>query len=516
MRRPLVLLLAGLFACQDYRFNPVGKCLLQPGQARVSVGDISTADILFVIDDSGSMDPIQTALASNFGAFIQQLVATQAARVAGGKEPIDFHIAVTSSSVFAAFGGTCSPATSTCVTSPTANLAKSCTVGNPCIGLRDQYYDIGARSLPQNQLSCTPNGVSDPRDGDPYPSGDFLAPASGQRVVHFDKNPCGTGSAADCWSGWSAGNATHPISQLIARFQQNVKTGICGSPEEQHLEAARLAVKKALRLDGLSQPSDVQTSEWPHEKSKLVVVWVGNEDDCSNTKDVNTTLFYSGTPGDDMCTQNPSKLTPVAEYAAFFASLSRPFGAAFIRPGDAGCNCTGNSSSCTGYSAGTRFKGLRDAIVAQGNSVVDASVCGTFAGPLQQIADLVKPPDRLNLPSAPAADVVTQLRVQDAGGRTVHVCVGPDPAQEWWFVDCPPAQPNPVTAGTSACILLRPGSACEPGSGQTLLAAYLGRVPADGCASAADCATALGGQASNWTCDGATASIRGTCLCAQP
>lgn len=517
MRRALVLLLAGLFACQDYRFNPVGKCLLQPGQARVSVEDISTADILFVIDDSGSMDPVQQDLASNFSAFIGQLVSTQATRVATGKEPIDFHIAVTSSSIFAAFGGTCSPAPSACLTSPPANQASACSAsGAACVGIRDQYYDIGARSLPPNQLSCTPNGVSDPRDGDPYPSGDFLAPPGGQRVIHFDKNPCGTGTAADCWSSWSAGNAGHPISQLIARFQQNVKTGVCGSPVEQHLEAGRLAVKKALRLDGLSQPSDVLPGDWPHPKSKLIVAWVGNEDDCSNPESVSTTLLYSGTPGNDMCTQNPSKLTPVAEYAAFFAGLNRPFGAAFIRPGDAGCNCTSNSASCTGYSAGTRFKALRDAILAQGNSVVDASVCGSFAGPLQQIADLVKPPDRLTLPSAPASDVVTQLRVQDGDGTTAHVCVGPDPAQEWWFVDCPPAQPNPVTAGTSACILLRPGSACEPGPGQTLLAAYLGRVPVEGCTSAAGCAAALGGEASNWTCDGATATIRGTCLCAQP
>ncbi len=516
MRRALLLLLAGLLSCQDYRFNPVGKCLIQPGQARVSVEDISTADILFVIDDSGSMDPIQQALANNFDSFISQLVATQATRAAAGKEPIDFHIAVTSSSIFVANAGTCTGMPATCTTDPAANLASTCSAaGSTCVGVRDQYYGIGSRSTPANQLTCLPNGASDPRDGDPYPSGNFLAPAGGSMVIHFDKNPCGTGTAADCWAGWSAGNATHPISLLIAQFQQNVKTGVCGSPEEQHLEAGRLAVKRALRLEGLSQPADVQASEWPHPKSKLVVVWVGNEDDCSNEKTVSTQLTYSGSPGSDMCSLHPELLTPVAEYAAFFASLGRPFGAGFIRPGDSGCNCSGGLS-CTGYSNGTRFKALRDLILAQGNRVVDASVCGSFAGPLQDIANLAIPPDRLTLPSAPASEVVTQLRVVDGDGTTVHVCVGPDAAQEWWFVDCNVSPPTPLASGTSACVQLRAGSACEPGPGQTLQAVYLGRVPAAGCDSAAACATALGGTAADWICDGATASSPGTCLCAQP
>jgi len=516
MRRALVLLLAGLFACQDYRFNPVGKCLLQPGQARVSVDDISTADILFVIDDSGSMDPIQAALASNFGSFITQLVATQADRVAVDKEPIDFHIAVTTSSVFIAYGGRCTAGLvceHSIPTVPAASLSTCAASNTSCVGVVDKYelYD------PQAPV-CVPGVASGP--GTAYPSGDFVAAPGNPKVLHFTKNPCVTGTAAQCWSGWTPSDTQHPISRLIAQFAQNVKVGSCGSGEEQHLEAARLALKKALRLEGLAQP-DVQPAEWPHEKSKMVVVFVGNEDDCSNPKDPARALAYSGVLGGDMCTADQAlpadqqRLYPVAEYAAFLSGLGRPFGAAFIRPGNSGCDCVA-PSQCTGYSAGNRFKGLRDAIVAQGNSVVDASVCGSFAGPLQQIADLVKPPDRLNLPSAPASDVVTQLRVVGAEGKTVHVCAGPDPAREWWFVDCPPAAPLPVAAGTSACILLRPGSACEPGAGQTLQAEYLGRVPAAGCIAASDCVAALRGSEQNWVCDGATATTRGTCLCAQP
>lgn len=511
MRRALALVaLAGLTACQDYRFNPVGKCLLQPGQARVSVEDISTADILFVIDDSGSMDPIQTALAQNFGSFITQLVSTQAARVASGKEPIDFHVAVTSSSVFVANAGSCTGAPAACTTDPAADLSSACgAAGSACVGIRDRYYGIGPAGSP----TCSPTGVSNPQDGDRYPSGSFLAAPGGPKVLHFNKSLG--------WATWGTASPDPALTALVAQFGQNVKTGVCGSPQEQHLEAGRLAVKKALRLDGLSQPSDVQPGEWPHPKSKLVVVWVGNEDDCSDDKDPATAVTYSGTPGNDMCTQNPARLIPVADYTAFFTGLGRPFSAAFIRPGDSGCNCTGGLS-CTGYSAGTRFKGLRDGLLTAGIKVVDASVCGSFAGPLQQIADLVTPPDRLELPSAPASDAVTQLRLVGADGKTAHVCDGPDPAREWWFVDCAAAndpvtgRPPPLTSGTSRCILLRPASACEPGPGQTLQAEYLGRVPAGGCATATDCAAALGGVSGDWSCDGATASTPGTCLCARP
>ena len=47
---------------------------------------------------------------------------------------------------------------------------------------------------------------------------------------------------------------------------------------EQHFEAGRLAVEKALAG---TQPG-VAAGEWPHAGAKLVVVWVGDEDDCSN------------------------------------------------------------------------------------------------------------------------------------------------------------------------------------------------------------------------------------------
>jgi hypothetical protein len=94
-----VALLVFAAGCQDYNFNPVGHCLIQTGTKRVTLSNLSSADVLFVVDDSGSMQGEQTALATNFGAFIGNLDAANATRQAAGLEPFDFHIAVTSTSV---------------------------------------------------------------------------------------------------------------------------------------------------------------------------------------------------------------------------------------------------------------------------------------------------------------------------------------------------------------------------------------------------------------------------------
>ncbi len=96
---PLAMLAAA--GCQDYNFNPVGHCLVQPGNERVTLSDLSSADILFVVDDSGSMAAEQQRSSpTNFTRFVDNLDQTNAERAAAGLSPIDFHIAVTTTSVF--------------------------------------------------------------------------------------------------------------------------------------------------------------------------------------------------------------------------------------------------------------------------------------------------------------------------------------------------------------------------------------------------------------------------------
>ncbi len=553
---PLALL--ALLTCQDYRFNPVGRCIIQPGQVRVQVSGISTADILFVIDDSASMAPIQASLANNFQSFIQQVSTTQAARVAAGRPALDLYIAITSSAVLVnrPTGANCSAGVCS-ISNPTFGNSYNYTCSGTvaCGDVVDKFYGVGSCSVTTTQAcassadcpggetcngsGCTVLGLARSR-GSPFFAGDFVAKGSNPKVLEFTK--------ALNWPAWQTDPA---IQGLIARFGENIQVGDCGANQEMHLQAARLALKKALHLEGLTQPADVLPASWPHPDSKLVVVWVGNEDDCS-TWGANVEVgglggvVWSGPSGADTC-ENQAQLTsgsalyPLAEYASFLTGLGRPVAAAFIRPGDASlsCNCVGLPCASNGFGNGTRFKGLAAALGGQGVSVVEASVCGDFGQALAAIADLVTPLPPLNLPTQPAAGVVTQLKLVGSDGKTAYVCNGPSTSGDWWFVDCATQTAMPAgatslciglgrcsTTTTRACVIDQEcpsGETCQlrncnPGPGQTLVAEYLGRVPPGGCPAGAlnapstECATALGGTASEWTCDG-TAGQTGTCLC---
>jgi hypothetical protein len=573
---------AGLVAagCNGYEFSPVGHCLVQPGATRVRLSAIASADILFVVDDSPSMDPKQAGLAASFGDFIGRMVATNTARVSRGLEPIDFHIAVTTSSVFLAnpsgkycqsgSGGDgccavascadapgCTPGTSTgcaagelcvstevmspspgpvvgektqcCAVSSCAPAPSGCRPGDPCASMVTGY----ASPTP---AWCT-QGITSP--GAPYGRGAFVAASGNPLVLDFEKT-------LD-WASWGTAAQDPALTALVRQFEQNIEVGSCGSGEEQHLEAARLAMQSALAG---KQPG-VPVGSWPHPGAKLVIVWVGDEDDCSSPASAPVVLVGSQ-PGADSCVWDKhrpaasQRETPVGEYAKFFSSLVRKggpadFGAAFIvsavrcadgsyAPADA---CSGTATcpvqppaGCNppapvcgeAYAAGERFFALSDAIQASGYQVVEGTVCdafppATFGSTLAAIADLARPPSGLKLETQPASTDVTIVRVVAANGDTVRVCT---PGTDWCFVSCTDSSATPACLGegtTSQCIALAAAGACQADPGQTYSAEYLGMVPEGGCATAADCDAALGGGASAWTCYTPAGQSRGTCLC---
>ncbi|MFL5272428.1 MAG: hypothetical protein ACJ79E_10240, partial [Anaeromyxobacteraceae bacterium] len=518
IRRSLVtvcalVLLAG---CQDYNFNPVGKCVIQPGSARIRIANLSTADILFVVDDSGSMQSKQDRLANNFKSFIDQLAVTQKDRASNALDPLEFHIAVTTSSVFegrVAPGTSCNGTPLTCNVSnpvssdqgPLTPFSYACTtLGAQCAELVQNYHGFG---------TCSP-GVGAAGKG--YPSGDFVAAGSNPKVLHFTKDLN--------WATWNTTSVDPKLDTLVQQFKANINVGTCGSGMEQHLEAGRLALQKALRQNGLSQVVDA--SEWPHPGAKLVVVWVGDEDDCSSPNDPAKGIFFTTRqdPGADACTDDEGlapelrKMFPVdvaeatgqgkglQSYADYFTSLGRPFGAAFIysatpsscapdgkgnitcTPGT--CSCIGsNDASCGGFAAGTRLKRLSAALIGAGVTTLEASVCDLdFASTLQGIADLVKPPAGLTLPSQPAASEVAVLRIESADAATSRQCRGPaltsgDKEQnDWWFIAAGPTgrcvapSTEPVSAPTSCIFINHATRQCEPNPGETYIAQYLGMV----------------------------------------
>ncbi|BDG05221.1 hypothetical protein [Anaeromyxobacter oryzae] len=581
-RRLIALaLLAAAVACNDYTFSPVGRCLVQPGSVRVQLSKVSTADILFVVDDSPSMDPKQQGLADSFKDFIDRMVATNTARAAKGLEPVDFHVAVTTSSIFYAAAGTrscvagtggnqccatsactdvaaCTPGTGggcgagqTCVTtsvldasgnavldakaqccstSACAPATTACVPGDACPLMTTAY----ANPLPSSSF-CTPGlAVA----GAPYPAGAFVAASGNPTILDF-------GKTLD-WASWGTATQDPALTALVGQFTQNIRVGSCGSGEEQHLEAARLALQKALA----GQQPGVAAGTWPHPDAKLVVVWVGDEDDCSSPASAPLAMAGS-TPGADSCVLDKRRPAaaqreiPVSTYADFFAGLVKPggaadLGAAFIvssarcadgsyQPAD---SCTGTASCpvqppatchagpvCGGaYAAGERFLALADAFKARGFGVVEGTVCDAYPpssfGPvLSAIADLARPLDALRLPTRPGTRDLTQLRIVDASGATRRTCT---PGAEWCFVDCNDASASPacLVSGTSECIAIdQTKGGCFANPGETYSAEYLGMLPPSGCASAAECATALGGKAGDWSCSIDAGQARGTCAC---
>jgi hypothetical protein len=530
-RAALVICAATLAGCQSYNFNPVGKCIIQPGNTRLTLSAVTTADILFVIDDSGSMRSQQESLARNFGAFIDALALEQKGRAERGLEALDCHIAITTSSVFENQSAQNAPA---CTDVGGGNLqcqiqfpavgnpySYACTTrGAPCGDLVQAYYSVSQ--------SCAASGIA---FGAPYPQGNFVAVGGNPRVLHFTKD-------LD-WASWGTPAPDARLTALVEQFKQNVQVGTCGSGQETHLEASRLALKRALNLEGLTQ-TGISSAEFPHADAKLVVVWVGDEDDCSSPATPGVPVILSGSPGADSCVADERSATPrlaaVREYADFFTGLNRPFAAAFITSSlctigvdgrkvcqPAECSCTAPpgepapAADCSGKSAGTRLKQMSALLTERGIQVVEDSVCEfSFADTLKNIAELVKPPSGLRLPTQPASPEVSVLRIVGRDGQTARVCNGPAPTADWWFVACDDPAATPST-GTTSCIAIRPGSACEANPGETYSAEYLGLVPEGGCGTAAvesqECSSMLGGRPSDWSCDIPQGQGRGTCLC---
>ena len=527
------------------------------------------------------MDPKQAGLAASFGDFISRMVQTNTNRVNHGLEPVDFHIAVTTSSVFlanashtscqAGSGGnsccstvqcadvaSCTPGTSNgcgagqlCVTTEVqgpssttlsekaqccdvtscAPTASGCHPGDVCAAMVTSYPS----TFPGN---CTPGLAT---AGAPYGKGTFVSAPGNPKVLDFDKTLA--------WGTWGTATPDPQLTQLVQQFRQNIQVGSCGSGEEQHLEAGRLA----MQLARAGQQPGVAVGTWPHAGSKLVIVWVGDEDDCSSPSQA-PVILTSASPGADSCvwdkhqSAGSQRELPVSDFASYFSSLvgsggAADFGAAFIVSG-VGCQgggfapadscsgtpacpvnppatCTPIEPVCSGdLAAGERFQALADSFKARGFEVVEGSVCDaypprTFGPILSAIADLATPPSSLKLETQPAAADVTVLRIVGADGSTRRVCT---PGTDWCFVSCSDTSASPacLAAGaTSQCIAIdHRNGVCEANPGETYSAEYLGMVPPGGCATAADCTATLGNGA-NWVCYASPGQSRGTCVCGQ-
>ncbi len=611
-------------ACQDYSFNPVGSCVIQPGSEQVKLAGVSVADVLFVVDDSFSTQDKQQALADNFKTFIQSLATFNVTRQQKGLEPLEFHIAVTTSSIFLTLRGTsvcagatqCCPATS-CVADTTCTLGNTCNpsppAGSSSVCSTNPHYASGTNLDGYTKQCCTfatsscttatggcASGDACPiyfrnynfaglsgclpgvaTDGTAYPSGNFVASASGPlpntKVLHFTKNLN--------WATWTPTNNEQPLQGLVDQFSQNIKVGTCGSGQEQHLQASRLSLQKALQGQ-----AGVPLGEWPHQGAKLVVVWVGDEDDCSTPDDPSKSLMLIGNTGADSCVYDKlrngsGREFPVSDYDDYLGSLlaapgkqtaTQPYtalGAAFIV---SSVKCTGTlippntyapADSCSGppwcpmtpsptapvspenplqctpdwtgnnrateFAGGVRLLDLATRLRSRGVDVVEGAVGEDFGPALAAIANLVKSPSVLKLPTVPASGEITTVQILTSSGTTRVTCTqaatDADRATHgWWFISCNNAAsglPSVSTTPTN-CVFVNGDGGCAANPGETYSAQYLGQIPPGGCSGAAlsapanpaadpgsqFCASQLGATAADWYCYG-NPGAQGTCVC---
>ncbi len=354
-----------------------------------------------------------------------------------------------------------------------------------------------------------------------------MGSGSNPRVIHFDKSlypetPSGTPTNAQGFTS----------DQLKTFFSQNVLVGTCGSNQEAPFQAGKLAVAKALEgtqldtYDASGTPGSFPAG-WPHADSKMVLVFVGDEDDCSSPQDANGGVVLSGAPGSDACVNDSAlpveqqRLFTVGSMVDYFTGLDRPLGAAVIASAKAGtadtcvddtcspaicCDtaCTGSAAVCTTTTCGGQGKGTRlleaaGELRAAAADVIAGSICDpNFGTILDRIAELAKPPSGLLLPSQPADEQVCVLRIARADGKTRKTCFGPAPAglttaeaeaasYDWWFTATREQVTDDQKAPTAASryvYLNQQTENCKADTGETYSADYLGRLPAGGCYAA--------------------------------
>lgn len=379
----LVLLagLAGCASCDSVPDAAVTDCNAQivPGGA--------AADLLFVIDDSGSMSQEQDELSANLGAFIDQLLGSAIA--------LDVRLGVTNTSI-------------------------------------EDYTAPAGTTTPRSRYGNASGGLAFPgAPGTPYPAGTLVAidldPQGAGTAGHFTWGTAydDPAHATSVWGGPRILSSSAATAAVLARdFKANVKQGVWGASREQPLSAMRRALQKA----GCPGPN----CGFLRAGARLAVVILTDEDDCSGP--------FSATINNDGACQNQSNaglLDPLADYADYLdTTIGGPDGqkpivvliASYDGSPLAPALCNGASSGTTtqGYSVPRRldaFLDLLDPVLAattgsSGPRAMKASICQPFARTLQDIASAVIP-QTMPLRQAPADYRMMAVAVQKASGATV-------------------------------------------------------------------------------------------------
>jgi len=383
-------------------FAACGGCDTLPSQAVTACEGISVAaektDILFVVDDSGSMQEEQANLAANFQVFIEQLAALPVKNA--------YQIGVTTTSV-ENFEAT---PTSTFLAGnvPGSNPARAC--------------PQGGRTYPKGALIAV-----DPASVAVYPT-DGVYVTNLPRVL----SP-----------------ASMSTPELVAAFQTNVLVGICGSGKEEGLAAARLALTERI--------ADGQNAGFLRPGARLVVIIVSDEDDCTETN-----LPRQATTNDlcHDPTVKATVLEPVQDFVDFLTTTQiegeqRKALVAVIAGVDPVTKAADLTNCTTAFDTANRYRAFVSGFGADG--IIDSICNSSFASTLQQIATLIG--QEVPLSSTPADWRLLTVSVVKPDGSRV-ACTISEAGSDGGAADAvyaPPTATRPPTLTFGGACALQAG-----------------------------------------------------------
>jgi hypothetical protein len=369
MRTTTAMFCAALAVLPGCACDTVPATALQDCQAAQVLPDRVQTDILFVIDDSGSMSDNQANLAANLGAFIDTLAASPVQN--------EFRIGVTNTSV--------------------EEFTVTATSG--------QAYTAG------------------PASGKPYPRGAILAVAQASNGTVIPGDFVYDLAAYPQSGGWGGNRLLDAgVASLRTDFRANALVGTRGSGREQPFRAARHALTTRL--------ADANAA-FLRPGARLAVFFLTDEDDCSG--ETGTSVVSDTQCHDLTVKNDPALLDSVAGFAGFLlgpiggelrdvtVGAIAGFDPVTLQPS---CGTCANRGCATALAQADRFDQLLGVL---GNSrMLVGSICdASFRDTLLRFAEVLTP-SSLPLKGVPADWRMLAVKLTQASGAVVSCAVALD------------------------------------------------------------------------------------------
>ncbi len=241
-------------------------------------------DVLFVVDDSGSMKPEQQDLFNNFNQFIDFFY----------DRGFDFRVAVAKTSAF----GT----TVNCKRKPDApsNPNQNRTCQNSTTGSDPYYKKVGGNFVAGDYIArengLTPkefrcgNGNNCGLNDEYQVSTDIPDTEDGETIPGPLTTTIGNGTPAP-GTDHILSSQNLSKSQMIAKFKKNILVGLAGTGDERALESAETVLRNMKQF--YPNPND----QFPRPNSHLAIIHVGDENDGPIPNDLTQNSTGTGLSG---------------------------------------------------------------------------------------------------------------------------------------------------------------------------------------------------------------------------